>query len=86
VWAWGNNELGQLGDGTIVSRGYHGQVAGLENIVSVSSAGWGTGMALRSDGTVWTWGSNYDGALGNGSSEEGSLSPVQVLTELEFSR
>lgn len=55
VWAWGNNEYGQLGDGTRTSRLAPVKVKGLPNIVMVA-AGIGHGAALTSDGHVWVRG------------------------------
>jgi hypothetical protein len=53
------------------------QVAGLSNVIDVS-AGFHHCLALKSDGTVWAWGLNYEGELGNGANVPSSV-PVQVL-------
>ena len=50
----------------------------LENIVKVA-AGSGHDLFLRNDGTVWAWGSNYAGQLGDGT-EIDRASPSQVVT------
>ena len=86
VWTWGNNGVGQLGDGTSVTKAYPVQVfAGeendsstgyLNNIIQIS-AGSNYVIALKKDGTVFTWGQNIYGQLGNGSSVN-SMLPVQV--------
>jgi len=70
VWAWGFNRHGELGDGTTRTRKLPVQVLRkngdpLANIVAVS-AGANHSLALRSDGTVWAWGDNADGQLGDG--------------------
>lgn len=45
------------------------------------SAGENFSVALKSDGTVWTWGENKNGQLGNGTKGDGTsqYSPVQVV-------
>ena len=53
---WGNNAQGQLGDGTITGRSGYGDIRVGNDVVQVA-AGSGHGLALRSDGTVWAWGS-----------------------------
>jgi alpha-tubulin suppressor-like RCC1 family protein len=52
--------------------------------VTAISAGDQHSLALRDDGTVWAWGLNEFGELGDGSSSLYSLTPVQVqnLTEV----
>ncbi|MCE9671023.1 chromosome condensation regulator RCC1 [Myxococcus stipitatus] len=65
VRAFGNNEAGQLGDGTFESRDYPVTVAGLTGVVKVM-AGSAHSLALRGDGTVWAWGRNTYGNLGTG--------------------
>lgn len=77
VWAWGTNGLGQLGDGTYSSRTAPVQVIGLTGATAISANGWVHSAAIKSDGTVWTWGSNFAGQLGNGSTT-GSNIPVAV--------
>src|SRR4029077_15751887 len=84
VWSWGWNGYGQLGNNSSAGKvSTPGQVSGLSNIVAIS-AQWTTGVALRSDGTVWTWGGDGAGNLGNNTQCspntgcEGSSTPVQV--------
>ncbi|WP_244237373.1 RCC1 domain-containing protein [Corallococcus llansteffanensis] len=83
VWAWGANDSGQLGDGTTTRRALPVQVPGLGGIVAVVAAGSyyasvdHHSLALRSDGTVWAWGSNATGQLGDGTTTRRTL-PVQV--------
>ncbi|HLJ16908.1 MAG TPA: hypothetical protein VKV15_20610, partial [Bryobacteraceae bacterium] len=78
VWAWGDNYSGQLGNGedvNTVSRSVPVQVNGMTGAVKVA-AGSQNSLALKSDGTVWAWGSNDFGQLGNGINVNSSV-PVQ---------
>jgi alpha-tubulin suppressor-like RCC1 family protein len=80
VWAWGDNDLGQLGDGTTEPRITPVQVVNLTGVVAVA-AGSLHSLALKSDGTVWAWGSNYSGQLGDGTTTDRSTpGPVGNLT------
>lgn len=66
VWTWGDNRELQLGSGTEVPFvRVPVQVSGLTGITDVS-LDYQHGYALREDGTVWAWGSNRFGGLGNG--------------------
>jgi len=77
VWAWGANWwFGQLGDGTNTSRSTPVQVQNLANITTIA-AGRNHTVALRSDGTVWTWGWNGSGQLGDGTNTNRNT-PVHV--------
>ena len=78
VWASGYNNDGELGLGSFGGgvHPYPAQVPGLSNVVAICAAGYWS-MALRSDGTVWTWGYNAFGELGNGTSTNSAV-PVQV--------
>ncbi len=84
VWAWGSNAEGGLGNGTSNSKEFFSkpaEVPGLKNIVAIA-AGSGSAYALTSEGTVWAWGANSGGQLGNEATTQ-SDSPVKVakLTE-----
>ncbi len=77
VWTWGNNEHGQLGIGTLDKMSsVPVRVPDLDDVVAIAAGSLHT-MALKSDGTVWTWGYNYYGQLGNGTTGSSSV-PVQV--------
>ncbi len=84
VWAWGYNDTAQLGDGTEISQPTPVQVGasvlGFNNIIAIS-AGDNHSLALKADGSVWIWGSNEYGQIGNGSaSSTNQLVPVQNTT------
>jgi len=70
VWAWGDNDVGQLGVGYFTTSAPYGiatpvQVSGLNHVIEIA-AGDGHSLALRNDSTVWAWGANDFGQLGNG--------------------
>jgi alpha-tubulin suppressor-like RCC1 family protein len=81
VWAWGNNSNGQLGDGSATSSIIPVQVKGLSGmsvgIVTAIAAGYDHTVVLKNDGTVWAWGNNATGQLGNGNITPSST-PIQV--------
>lgn len=77
VWAWGSDYDGQLGDGSTASSDVPVQVAGLAGVTQIA-AGADFSLALRSDGTVWSWGANVAGQLGNGTTTN-STTPTQVV-------
>ena len=78
IWTWGMNDYGQLGDGTITTlRATPAQMTDLISIMSVAG-GPEHSVALKSDGTVWAWGLNNSGQLGDGSTIQ-RLKPVQVV-------
>lgn len=65
--AWGSNDRGQLGDGTTTQRLVPVVVPGLTSVKSVAASYSGRfSVAVSADGTVFTWGDNYYGQLGNG--------------------
>jgi alpha-tubulin suppressor-like RCC1 family protein len=75
VWAWGRNDRGQLGRGTISSGELAAARVAVLNRVTKISAGRDFALALRSDGIVFAWGSDRFGQVGNGDT---SYSPVSV--------
>jgi alpha-tubulin suppressor-like RCC1 family protein len=79
LWMWGFNSYGQLGDNTTLSRSSPVQtVSGGTNWKSVAGGGYHT-AAIKTDGTLWTWGRNGYGALGTNDALTRS-SPVQAVS------
>jgi alpha-tubulin suppressor-like RCC1 family protein len=81
VWAWGNNNAGELGDGTTTPSTAPVQVSGLSQVTSIA-AGADSALAVRTRGittlkTVWAWGGNGSGQLGDGTLSN-HLTPEQV--------
>jgi len=86
IWGWGMNWSGQVGNGTVTPVGTPGALHRCRSAL----AGWGTvnnpaqvscgytyGVALLTNGTVWTWGTGPWGELGNGTTGH-SYTPGQV--------
>ncbi|OYU43253.1 MAG: RCC1 repeat-containing protein, partial [Burkholderiales bacterium PBB4] len=76
--SWGNNAYGELGDGTLTSRGIPIKIAGLSKVNAVA-AGEQHSLAADALGDVWAWGSNENGRLGQGNSDQSnSKFPLKV--------
>jgi alpha-tubulin suppressor-like RCC1 family protein len=78
MWAWGYNSSGQLGIGNTTSVSSPVQVGTSTNWKQVACTGSSTVGAVKTDGTLWTWGLAGDGALGNGTNSGALSSPIQV--------
>ena len=79
LWLWGNNGYGFLGDNSVSKRSSPVQtIAGGITWSQVSCGDLHT-ACVKTDGTLWTWGKNYNGQLGSNSTVDRS-SPVQTIT------
>lgn len=82
LWAWGANNVGQLGINNTTNYSSPIQVGTLTNwkyVVANAGSGSGAVLAIKTDGTLWAWGNNGSGQLGLGNTTNRS-SPVQVGT------
>ncbi|AEC01473.1 fimbrillin family protein [Parasphaerochaeta coccoides] len=86
LWATGDNQYGQLGDGTIITRTTPVQVKAstadndfMTDVAAVSAGDYHT-MILKKDGTLWATGDNQYGQLGDGTSGavNNKSTPVRV--------
>jgi probable HAF family extracellular repeat protein len=74
VWTWGSNGNGQLGNGSADDSPLPVEVitdqgVPLDNIIAVAAGGWHN-LALRADGAIWSWGANWSGQLGDGTTHD----------------
>jgi alpha-tubulin suppressor-like RCC1 family protein len=79
LWAWGGNIVGQLGDGTTTQRNSPVQIGTLTNWAQVSAGktSFPHTVSVKTDGTLWAWGSNGSGRLGDGTTTQRN-SPVLI--------
>ena len=85
VYAWGHNGSGQLGNNSTVNAltPVAVQAPADKNIIQVSGSGWlgASSSALTSNGTVYSWGRDFDGQLGDGTNND---SYVPVITTINL--
>jgi alpha-tubulin suppressor-like RCC1 family protein len=77
IWCWGGNDYGQIGDGSKMMRKNAVQVSALGAGNTRVVLGWDHACALKADQTVWCWGRNGYGMLGDGTFMDSST-PVQA--------
>ena len=86
LWTWGRNQNGQLGRDDVVDRSSPVQVGVATNWSQLTMATSSPGFfATKTDGTLWAWGSNFNGALGQNDRVYRS-SPVQIGTGTSWSQ
>lgn len=87
VWACGDNEFKQLGleyasrDQEVLRQVVGENENGHLTDITAADAGWYHSLALDEDGSVWSWGDDEVGSLGNGPNSGDSSSPIQVHGE-----
>jgi alpha-tubulin suppressor-like RCC1 family protein len=79
VWAWGGNAAGQLGDGTLTGHTTPVRVTGVPVYVAGVSAGGEFAAVLGTDGSVWAWGADNAGQLGNAPASTPVTRPVNTI-------
>jgi len=77
LWLWGSNAGGQLGDNTTTNRSSPVQTVTFSTNWKQVSGGFALTAAIKADGTLWLWGTNTNGQLGDNSVTARS-SPVQT--------
>ncbi|MCL2223650.1 MAG: hypothetical protein FWB96_01640 [Defluviitaleaceae bacterium] len=84
LWAWGSNMRGILGDGTEEER--LSPVKIMDEVLYVASddRAWNVNaFAVRTDGSLWGWGDNLFGCLGDGTTES-RLSPEKIMENVVY--
>jgi alpha-tubulin suppressor-like RCC1 family protein len=79
LWVWGYNTAGELGNSSIIAASSPTQTVSSGTNWSCVSAGYYHTVAIKTDGTLWSWGGNSTGQLGDNSRISKS-SPVQTIS------
>ena len=80
LWLWGSNNTGQLGDSTTTNKLTPVTTfAGGNNWKQVNAGGYRSTVAIKTDGTLWSWGRGFVGQMGNAATDNKST-PVTTFT------
>lgn len=79
LWLWGWNDFGQLGDNSTANKSSPVQTVTGGTNWFVADLGQRFGAGIKRDGTLWTWGRNNSGQLGDNTSTAAKSSPVQTV-------
>ncbi len=78
LWLWGSKSHGQLGDGAHGWGIYRTTPAYLMNGVVAAAAGASHTLALKANGSLWAWGNNEEGQLGDGTTRD-RFRPIRIM-------
>ena len=81
LWAWGNNEKGQLGDGTTDEKRTPTKI--MDGVAQVSAGWYDHSLAVKTDGSLWVWGGNNKGRLGDGTTTN-RTTPVMIMESVTY--
>ena len=83
LWAWGRNVFGELGNGTKTDRDAANPdpIYIMDDVEQVAT-GFTHSLAIKKDGTLWAWGNNTEGQLGDGTLEE-KLRPIKIMDNVK---
>jgi alpha-tubulin suppressor-like RCC1 family protein len=85
MWAWGNNDSGQLGFGVGIASTSKPIQIGFDINWKQVSCGSSCSSAIKTDGSLWTWGLNNSDQLGLGSGESDVIYlPTQIGTDVDW--
>lgn len=84
LWTWGYNGYGKLGNGTTSDSDTPTQIGIDNNWATISSDSYGNHvLATKTNGTIWAWGYNEFGQLGDGTTTNSSV-PKQISTSTDW--
>lgn len=84
LWTTGNNDNGQLGNGKpYIKTNIFNQIGNSNDWLLISTRIY-TSSAIKKDGTLWTWGDNQEGQLGNGDVDNDVTIPTQIGTDTNW--
>ena len=84
LWAWGDNEYGQLGDGTTTNKTSPTKIETGITFVQLS-AGHAHSAGIDNEGKLWTWGYNTNGQLGDGTKTQ-RTKPTKIMGDKTFKK
>lgn len=86
LWTWGNNELGRLGDGSDESVYRSTPAKIMDGVASVSGGHYGAFLAVKKDGTLWSWGGHEDYNPRGDGKPDGSagFTPVKIMDDVTY--
>ena len=83
LWAWGFNDNGQLGDNTLIDKLSPINIDNSTDWLLVSGGGDFFTVAIKTNGTLWAWGWNFYGQLGDGTNLD-KIVPTQIGIETNW--
>ena len=86
LWAWGQNNSGQLGNNNTIYRSSPVQIGADTTWTGSLMAAATTSFAIKTNGTLWAWGNDFSGQLGQNTTNIVKSSPTQVGTGTNWSK
>ena len=88
LWMWGDNRFGQLGDGTTINRDLPIKITNDVKKIAIggNNQSFYAGTfcaAIKNDGSLWTWGYNYDGLFLGDNEGKGRNIPVKIMEDVK---